>query len=119
MEDFGKEAAKWLWGLLVPAAWWMWNKQDKRLDGKAEARDVADLKDVLDRLRGSVVMQEDLKERRREIDATMEARRQGELALHERLNDHIEADLRMHAEIIKGQGELSSALARIEGRLSK
>ncbi len=48
------EIAKYLWGLLVPAGWWIFNKQDKRLDAMELAlKDKADVAE-LDRQRGHV-----------------------------------------------------------------
>lgn len=32
-----KEIAQWLWGLFIPAGWWMWNRQDKRLEDIEDA----------------------------------------------------------------------------------
>ena len=91
MDDPGlwKEAAKYLWGVLVPAGWWMWNKQDKRLD----------------RVEEKMFTQDEAKERRKNIEDVLEARRQDVIALHskidaraEKLDDKIEAlQQSMHA----------------------
>lgn len=32
-----EQVAKYLWGILVPAGWWIFNKQDKRMDSLEEA----------------------------------------------------------------------------------
>lgn len=45
------EIAKWLWGLLVPAGWWIFNRQDKRMDAlEAQMSDKAE-KDEVNRQR--------------------------------------------------------------------
>lgn len=48
------EIAKYLWGLLVPAGWWMWNTQDKRMAAlEATMKEKAD-KAELDRQRDNI-----------------------------------------------------------------
>ena len=91
MEDPGiwKEVAKYLWGVLVPVGAYLWNKQDKRLD----------------RIEEKMFTQEEAKERRKNIEDVLEARRQDVIALHskidaraEKLDDKIEAlQQSMHA----------------------
>tara|TARA_R110000868_G_scaffold218849_1_gene469665 strand:+ start:5881 stop:6222 length:342 start_codon:yes stop_codon:yes gene_type:complete len=73
MDDISswKELAKYLWGLLVPAGWWMWNKQDKRID-KVEA---------------TMYTQENAKERRESVDKSLEDRRQDVKDIYETINE--------------------------------
>jgi hypothetical protein len=69
-----REATKYLWGLLVPAAAWIFNKQDKRISMLEENH----------YSKGSA------KERREEVDKHLEARRQDVIALHTKIDDRAE-----------------------------
>lgn len=102
MDDPGlwKELAKYLWGVLVPVGAYIWNKQDKRLD-KVEEK---------------MFTQEEARERRKNIEDVLEARRQDVIALHakidaraEKLDDKIETlQQSMHA----GFSDLKDILLR-------
>ena len=85
MDDW-KELAKWLWGLLLPALWWMWNKQDKRIDEKAGASDVKEIKASLHELRNRVVTKEafDAHEARDQKDR--DERRETEIKLFDKID---------------------------------
>ena len=48
------EIAKWLWGLLVPAGWWIFNRQDKRMDLLEASMEKKADKAELDRQRDNV-----------------------------------------------------------------
>jgi hypothetical protein len=85
MDDW-KELAKWLWGLLVPAAWWMWNKQDKRLDGKAEAADVKEMKESLHSLRNKVVTKDDFAAHEARDQKDRDERRETEIKLFDKID---------------------------------
>jgi len=76
MDDPGmwKEAAKWLWGVLVPVGAYIWNKQDKRIDAMEQ----------------KMYSKEDARERRESVDETLEARRQDVIALHNKIDARAE-----------------------------
>lgn len=102
MDDpgFWKEAAKYLWGVLVPVGAYLWNKQDKRIDNM-EAR---------------LYSKEDARERRETVDEVLEARRQDVIALHtkidaraEKLDDKIDHVLR---DMNAGFSDLKDLLLR-------
>lgn len=99
--DQWQDIARWLWGVLVPVGAWAWNKQDKRLD-KIEER---------------MVSREALQERKHEVDAQLEARRQGEIALHTKIESHSEQDRETFNAILGEMRQIGAGLARIEGRL--
>lgn len=48
------EIAKYLWGLLVPAGWWIFNKQDKRMDALEAAMQTKANQTEMDRQRDHV-----------------------------------------------------------------
>lgn len=48
------EIAKYLWGLLLPAGWWIFNKQDKRMDALEGAMKTKADQTEMDRQRGHV-----------------------------------------------------------------
>ena len=105
---FWKTAANWLWLAILPLLKWIWDRQGK---------DIQELKDGLHALRNRAVTSDAVKERKEEVDRSLEARRTGERDLHERLNDHIEQDRTTHNAIMDTLGQIRSSVARIEGRL--
>lgn len=64
-----EDVAKWAWGLLVPAGWWIFNRQDKRMDILESAmKDKAD-KVELDRQRDNISkIFDEIKDLRQEIN---------------------------------------------------
>lgn len=64
-----KDVAQWAWGLLVPAGWWIFNRQDKRMDSLEGAmKDKAD-KDELDRQRDNISkIFDEIRDMRQEIN---------------------------------------------------
>jgi hypothetical protein len=101
--DEWKEAAKFLWGILIPVGAWAWNKQDKRLES----------------IEGRMVTKEAVAERKHEVDNALEARRQGEIALHAKIEAHADQDREMFQQILSEMRGLGAGLARIEGRLER
>lgn len=101
--DGWKELANYLWGVLVPIGAWAWNKQDKRLD----------------RVEERMVSKDALQERKHEVDAQLEARRQGEIALHAKIEAHSEQDREMFNAILGELRQIGSAVARVEGRMER
>ena len=67
---FFKEIAKYLWGVLVPAGWWIFNKQDKRIDN----------------VEATMYTKNAAKDRREEVDKILEDRRQDVIALHSKID---------------------------------
>ena len=106
--SFWKAAANWLWVAILPLLKWIWDRQGK---------DIQEVKDGLHSLKNRVVSLDAMKDRKEEVDRSLEARRTGERDLHERLNDHIEQDGKTHNAIMETLGQIRASVARIEGRL--
>ena len=93
MDDpsFWKEAAKYLWGLLVPAGWWIFKKQDDRLtrveEQKAHAADVKELKDAIHSLRNRMVTKEDFARHEADDKADRAERREAEISLFNKVDE--------------------------------
>ena len=93
MDDW-REIAKYLWGILVPAAGWIFHKQDKRITD----------------LEASIYTKNAAAERRAEIDKKLEDRRQDVIALHAKIDDR--------TDHISGKLDKTSLLlAKIAGKL--
>jgi hypothetical protein len=102
MDDI-KTLASWLWGLLVPVVFWVWNKQDKRIDT----------------IEGSMVSRSALAERKIEVDRELDERRLGERQLHERINEHILEDTKIHTVMLDKLAEIKADVAFIRGHLDR
>lgn len=64
-----EDVAKWAWGLLVPAGWWIFNRQDKRMDNiEGAMKDKAD-KAELERQRDNISkIFDEIRDMRQEIN---------------------------------------------------
>lgn len=105
MDDW-QAIAKWLWGLLVPAIWWMWNKQDARLT----------------KIEDSMYTKSSALERHTAINDLLEARRKDVIDLHHkidtraaRIDDKVDALAeRMDGKIDGISRELHTGLSEIK-----
>lgn len=91
---FWKDLAKHLWALLVPLGWWIWNKQDKRIekvendmDAQASQKSVDELGEGLHSLRNRVVTREDFKAHEERDERDRVERREAENKLFEKVDD--------------------------------
>lgn len=105
-----KDVANYLWLAVLPLLKWIWNRQ---------AEDLKEVKDGLHKLRGGVVSADAMRDRKVEVDGLLEARRQGERDVHERLNNHIKDDQDIHNAVLAELRQIGQTVARIEGRLEK
>ena len=89
--SFWLKVANWLWGLLVPAAWWMWKKQDDRLgkleEAKASSADMLELTEAIHSLRNKMVTSEQLNKHEESDRADRKERRETELALFDKVDE--------------------------------
>ena len=83
--------ANWLWGLLVPAGWWMWDKQDKRLgkleEAKASSADMIELKAAIHSMRSTMVTSEQLAKHEESDRADRAERRDTEISLFNKVDE--------------------------------
>jgi hypothetical protein len=107
-----------LWAFIQICAF-IWSKKAGAGEVAALTTAVEGLRDDLHRYKNSAVHVSTFNERTLMVNQLLEDRRRGERELHERLNEHIEADTRMHSDVLEKLGEIGSAVARIEGRLDK
>lgn len=83
-----QDIAKWLWGLLVPAGWWIFNKQDKRIDAvEASLKEKTDVSES---------------EKHREYIAK----------LFEKIDEHSRRDEALFREVLTKMGDNQSELLR-------
>ena len=89
--SFWLKVANWLWGLLVPATWWMWKKQDDRLgkleDAKASSADMIELKAAIHSMRANMVTSEQLAKHEESDRADRAERRDTEISLFNKVDE--------------------------------
>ena len=89
--SFWMKLANYLWGLLVPAGWWMWKKQDDRLgkleEAKASSADMIELKAAIHSMRANMVTSEQLKAHEESDRADRAERRDTEISLFNKVDE--------------------------------
>ena len=88
---FWADIAKWLWGLLVPAGWWMWKKQDDRIEklenARAYAVDVKELKEAVQSVKDKMVTSDQLAAHEASDRDDRAERRETEISLFNKVDE--------------------------------
>lgn len=106
MDDW-KGLAQWLWIAVSGLAWWVWKKQDRRIDrneermdAKADVSDMAEIKEGLHSLRNKVVTREDFRTHEERDDNERKERREDIKELFGRI-DGIKDDIGIRFDAIR------------------